>query len=109
MPLIDALMTDERTSVIVATGGVPVVRAAYSWGTPRSAWGRQRTGAGGRHRRPGQRGPPIVDSKSLDNSVLCTNESMLIVEEQAANMPLRQLKSHGACVLEPVLPRDKVS
>jgi acyl-CoA reductase-like NAD-dependent aldehyde dehydrogenase len=28
VPLIDALMTDERTSVIVATGGVPVVRAA---------------------------------------------------------------------------------
>ena len=34
VPLIDALMTDERTSVIVATGGVPVVRAAYSSGTP---------------------------------------------------------------------------
>src|SRR4029077_17063356 len=34
VPLIDALMTDERTSVIVATGGSPVVRAAYSSGTP---------------------------------------------------------------------------
>ena len=34
VPLIDALMTDERTNVIVATGGAPVVRAAYSSGTP---------------------------------------------------------------------------
>src|SRR3984885_6371741 len=34
VPLINALMTDERTSVILATGGVPVVRAAYSSGNP---------------------------------------------------------------------------
>ena len=34
VPLIDALMTDERTDVILATGGVAVVRAAYSSGNP---------------------------------------------------------------------------
>jgi acyl-CoA reductase-like NAD-dependent aldehyde dehydrogenase len=34
VPLIDALMTDPRTDVILATGGVAVVRAAYSSGNP---------------------------------------------------------------------------
>ena len=34
VPLINALMTDDRTDVIVATGGTAVVRSAYSSGTP---------------------------------------------------------------------------
>ena len=72
--LIDALMTDERTDVILATGGVGVVRAAYSSGNPAIGVG------------PGNV-PVLVDasadvpraaaklvaSKAFDNSVLCTN------------------------------------
>jgi acetaldehyde dehydrogenase/alcohol dehydrogenase len=109
VPLIDALMTDERTSVIVATGGVPVVRAAYSSGNPAIGVG------------PGnvpvlvdatadlaQAARRIVDSKSFDNSILCTNESVLIVEEQAATALVRQLKRAGAFLLEPE-QRDKIS
>jgi acetaldehyde dehydrogenase / alcohol dehydrogenase len=109
VPLIDALMTDERTSVIVATGGVPVVRAAYSSGNPAIGVG------------PGnvpvlvdatadlaKAAKRIVDSKSFDNSILCTNESVLIAEEQAATGLLRQLKRAGAYLLEPA-ERDKVS
>src|SRR5262249_38068678 len=34
MPLIDAVMADERTSVIVATGGSAMVRSAYRSGNP---------------------------------------------------------------------------
>jgi acyl-CoA reductase-like NAD-dependent aldehyde dehydrogenase len=102
VPLIDALMTDERTSVIVATGGSPVVRAAYSSGTPAIGVG------------PGnvpvlvdatadlaKAAKRIVDSKSFDNSILCTNESVLIVEESAAATLLRHLKREGAHLLEP--------
>ena len=109
VPLIDALMTDERTSVIVATGGVPVVRAAYSSGTPAIGVG------------PGnvpvlvdstadlaKAARRIVDSKSFDNSVLCTNESVLIVEDQAAATLLRQLKNAGAHLLGPE-ERDKIA
>jgi acyl-CoA reductase-like NAD-dependent aldehyde dehydrogenase len=108
VPLINALMTDERTAVIVATGGVPVVRAAHSSGTPAIGVG------------PGnvpvlvdvsadlaKAAKRIVDSKSFDNSVLCTSESVLIVEDSAANALLRQLKSHGGSLLEPAA-RDKV-
>jgi acyl-CoA reductase-like NAD-dependent aldehyde dehydrogenase len=102
VPLIDALMTDERTSVIVATGGSPVVRAAYSSGTPAIGVG------------PGnvpvlvdatadlaKAAKRIVDSKSFDNSILCTNESVLIVEDAAAATLLRHLKREGAHLLEP--------
>ncbi len=109
VPLIDALMTDERTSVIVATGGVPVVRAAYSSGNPAIGVGPGNVpvlvdatadlAAAARR---------IVDSKSFDNSILCTNESVLIVEEQAAVALLRQLKRSGAYLLEPE-QRDKLS
>src|SRR6201997_3132385 len=102
VPLIDALMTDERTSVIVATGGVPVVRAAYSSGHPAIGVG------------PGNvpvlvdatadlpnAAVRIVDSKSFDNSILCTNESVLIVEESVADALLRHLKREGAYLLAP--------
>lgn len=102
VPLIDALMTDERTSVIVATGGAPVVRAAYSSGTPAIGVG------------PGnvpvlvdatadlaKAAKRIVDSKSFDNSILCTNESVLIVEDRVADGLLRHLKREGAYLLDP--------
>ena len=101
IPLIDALMTDERTDVILATGGVGVVRAAYSSGNPAIGVG------------PGNV-PVLVDatadlpraaaklvaSKAFDNSVLCTNESVLIVEEAIADRFLREMGRHGAYLLD---------
>jgi len=108
VPLINALMTDERTSVIVATGGVAVVRAAYSSGNPAIGVG------------PGnvpvlvdgtadlaKAAKRIADSKSFDNSVLCTNESVLIVTEAAAGTLGRHLKREGCHLLEPA-DRDKI-
>ncbi len=109
VPLIDALMTDPRTSVIVATGGVPVVRAAYSSGTPAIGVGPGNVpvlvDATADVAKAARR---IVDSKSFDNSVLCTNESVLIVQEQAATALLRHLKHAGAYLLEPD-ERNRVS
>jgi acetaldehyde dehydrogenase/alcohol dehydrogenase len=109
VPLIDALMTDERTSVIVATGGVPVVRAAYSSGTPAIGVGPGNVpvlvDATADLAKAARR---IVDSKSFDNSVLCTNESVLIVTDQAATALLRHLKQAGAHLLAPD-ERDRVA
>jgi acetaldehyde dehydrogenase / alcohol dehydrogenase len=100
VPLINALMTDDRTSVIVATGGVPVVRAAHSSGTPAIGVGPGNVpvlvDATADLARAAKR---ITDSKSFDNSILCTNESVLIVEEAAAAGLLRHLKREGAHLL----------
>ncbi len=77
IPLVNALMTDQRTDVIVATGGSAMVRAAYRSGNPAIGVG------------PGNNpayvdetadvaaaAKRIVDSKAFDNSILCTNESV---------------------------------
>jgi acetaldehyde dehydrogenase/alcohol dehydrogenase len=108
VPLINALMADERTNVIVATGGTAVIRAAYSSGNPAIGVG------------PGnvpvlvdatadlpKAAKRIVDSKSFDNSILCTNESVLIVTEAAAPVLLRHMQRDGAHLLEPA-DRDKI-
>ncbi len=101
LPLIEAMMADERTDVIVATGGTGVVRAAYSSGNPALGVG------------PGNvpvfvdasadidaAARRIVDSKAFDNSVLCTNESVLIAEEAIAGKLRSSLTRHGAHILD---------
>jgi len=108
VPLISAIMADEDTDVIMATGGEPVVRAAYSSGNPAIGVG------------PGNvpvfvdasadlatAAKRIADSKSFDNSVLCTNESVLIVEDSAAPVLLRQLAASGVHLLAPA-DRDRL-
>jgi len=108
IPLIDALMTDERTDVILATGGVAVVRAAYSSGNPAIGVGPGNVpvlvDATADLQRAAQK---LVTSKAFDNSVLCTNESVLIVEDAVADRFLREMARHGAHVLDPE-DRDKV-
>lgn len=101
IPLIETLMSDPGVDVIVATGGSAVVRAAYRSGNPALGVG------------PGNV-PALVDatanvaaaarclaeSKSFDNSILCTNESVAIVEERVADAFVAQLARNGAHVLD---------
>jgi acyl-CoA reductase-like NAD-dependent aldehyde dehydrogenase len=101
IPLIEALMADPGVDVIVATGGTAVVRAAYRSGNPSLGVG------------PGNV-PALVDatadvakaarcladSKAFDNSILCTNESVAIVEERVADAFARELGRNGAHVLD---------
>ena len=102
VPLVNALMTDSRVAVIVATGGTPMVRAAYSSANPALGVG------------PGNV-PVLVDdsadlaaaarliaeSKSFDNSVLCTNESVAIVTRASADRLVQCLRREGAHVASP--------
>jgi acyl-CoA reductase-like NAD-dependent aldehyde dehydrogenase len=100
IPLINALMTDERTDVILATGGTAVVRAAYRSGNPALGVG------------PGnvpvlvdrsadlqQASQRIIESKAFDNSILCTNESVLVVEEVIADRLLQHMTHAGGYLL----------
>ena len=101
IPLVEALMADERTDVIVATGGTGVVRAAYSSGNPALGVGPGNVpvfvDASADVEAAARR---IVDSKAFDNSVLCTNESVLIVEEAVAGKLSAALTRNGAHILD---------
>lgn len=97
IPLINEFMRSEKTDVILATGGTAMVRAAYSSSNPAIGVG------------PGN-APVLVDdtadlkaaaghitsSKAFDNSVLCTNESVLITLDSVAEKLKRELARAGA-------------
>ena len=97
LPLIDEFMKSPKTDVILATGGTPMVRAAYSSANPAIGVGPGNApvfvhssadlSAAAAH---------IVDSKSFDNSILCTNESVLITLDDIADSLKRALSKAGA-------------
>lgn len=102
IPLIEALMADVRTRVILATGGTGVVRAAHRSGNPAIGVG------------PGNApvvvdatadlarvGRIVVDSKAFDNSLLCSSESVLIAEEPIADTLTAALRQSGAHLCTP--------
>lgn len=97
VPLVQALMASPNVRVILATGGSAMVRAAYSSGNPAIGVG------------PGNApvyvdpsadqdvaAQRIVDSKAFDNSVLCTNESVLISLDENRQRLERCLRAAGA-------------
>ena len=101
LPLVNEFMRSDKTDVILATGGTPMVRAAYASSNPAIGVG------------PGNApvyvdasadlraaAAHIVDSKSFDNSVLCTNESVLITVEGVAKPLERELSRAGAHICD---------
>lgn len=99
IPLIEQFMKSDKTDVILATGGTAMVRAAYSSSNPAIGVG------------PGnapvfvdssadlrQAARHIVESKAFDNSVLCTNESVLITLEEVERDLTRELSRAGCHV-----------
>jgi acyl-CoA reductase-like NAD-dependent aldehyde dehydrogenase len=101
VPLIESLMGDPETDLILATGGTAVVRAAYHSGNPALGVG------------PGnvpvlvdasadiaRAATCLVESKAFDNSILCTNESTLIAEQSIADALLAEIGRRGGHVLD---------
>lgn len=102
IPVVEAMMADPRVKLVIATGGGAVVRAAYRSGTPAIGVG------------PGN-APVVVDetadlkqvaeklvrSKTYDNGVLCTTESVLIAVEAIAPRLLTLLKARGVHLCSP--------
>lgn len=93
MPIIDSVIKSDRIDLILATGGSPMVRAAYSSGNPAIGVG------------PGnnpvyvdetadlpQAAKLIADSKAFDNSILCTNESAVIAHAAIADRLVEEMK-----------------
>lgn len=100
IPLIEALMSDPTTNVIVATGGTGVVRAAYRSGNPALGVGPGNVPAFvDATANPADAARAILESKAFDNSILCTNESVAIVEEPIADAFMREIPRHGGYLL----------
>ncbi len=90
------LMSHKDTSLILATGGEAMVKAAYSSGTPAIGVG------------PGN-GPAfidksanvslavkrIIDSKTFDNGVICASEQSIVVEESMKDIVKAELIKQG--------------
>lgn len=91
------LMRARETAVILATGGMGLVRAAYSAGKP--AYG---VGPGNapafieRSADVAKAVRDIVTGKTFDNGVLCSSENSVVVDAPIAEEAKRQLVANGA-------------
>jgi acetaldehyde dehydrogenase (acetylating) len=100
LPGTQELMKHRRTSVILATGGMAMVRAAYSSGKPAFGVG------------PGNV-PAMIDSsadlpkavadvvfgKTFDNGTICSSEQAIVAEESVREPILKELAKNGAHLL----------
>ena len=98
----DALMKHSRTSLILATGGTGLVKAAYSAGKPAYGVG------------PGNV-PTYIEStadvpkavrdiltgKTFDNGTLCSSEQSIVCDESVKDAVLEQLRAQGAYICAP--------
>ncbi|MBU3191163.1 acetaldehyde dehydrogenase (acetylating) [Clostridium bowmanii] len=96
----EQLMKHSDISLILATGGTPMVKAAYSSGNPAIGVG------------PGN-GPAfieksadiplavkrILDSKTFDNGTICASEQSIVVEACSKDKVIAELKAQGAYFL----------
>jgi len=95
-------MNHPDVSLILATGGTSMVKAAYSSGTPAIGVGPGNAPvlicADADLSRTAQ---DVVQSKSFDNGVICASENNLVVVASVRDDFVRMLEAHGAIVLKP--------
>src|SRR5207245_11230435 len=90
------LMKHRDVAVILATGGMGLVRAAYSAGKP--AYG---VGPGNapafieRTANVKKAVHDVVTGKTFDNGVLCSSENSVVVDEPVADEVRREFQAHG--------------
>ena len=95
------LMKCREVSVILATGGMGLVRAAYSAGKP--AYG---VGPGNapcyieRSADIDKAASDIILGKTFDNGVLCSSPNSVVIDEAVAEEGRRAFQARGACFLD---------
>ena len=96
------LMKHRDVAVILATGGMELVRAAYSAGKPAYGVGPGNAPAYIESSADIQKAVrDVITGKTFDNGVLCSAENSLITDEAIADEVKRELVSHGAHFLSP--------
>src|ERR671918_886665 len=92
----ESLMKHKQTAVILATGGIGLVRAAYSSGKPAFGVGPgnvpvcvERTAdvpTAVRH---------VMDGKTFDNGTLCSSEQSIVCDEPIKDQVIAEVKKNG--------------
>jgi acetaldehyde dehydrogenase (acetylating) len=94
------LMKAREVAVILATGGMGLVRAAYSAGKP--AYGVGPGNAPAYIERSADVPKAVRDiiiGKTFDNGVLCSSENSVVVDEAVADLARQSFVEHGAYFL----------
>ncbi|HWC43350.1 MAG TPA: aldehyde dehydrogenase family protein [Actinomycetota bacterium] len=95
-------MRHPGVSLILATGGTAMVRAAYSSGTPAIGVGSGNVPAlVCADADPVAAAAAVVESKSFDHGIICGSEDNLVVEQAVAGPFLAALEAAGAAVCTP--------
>ena len=104
VPTMDAtkeLMSNDNTSLILATGGGAMVKSAYSSGTPAIGVGAGNGPAfidkSADVKKAVQR---ILDSKTFDNGTICASEQSIVVEKSMEEKVVKELKEQGAYLMD---------
>ncbi|MEM6664626.1 MAG: aldehyde dehydrogenase family protein [Pseudomonadota bacterium] len=98
------LMRHRRTSVVMATGGPGMVRAAYSSGKPTLAVGAGNVPCYVHRSMEGQIGEvaeQIITSKSFDYGTACVSEQAVIADKPIARELRHEMKLRGAYFMTP--------
>jgi len=92
----DALMKDKNIGVILATGSTPMVKAAYSTGTPALGVGSGNVPAFIERTANYQKAvADIVYGTTFDNGTLCSSEQAMIVDRPLKNNVIDEAKKQG--------------
>src|SRR5437868_8604954 len=96
------LMKARETAVILATGGMGLVRAAYSAGKPAYGVGPgnapayiERTAA------VKKAVADIITGKTFDNGVLCSSENSVVADQAIADDVKREFQAQGGYFMNP--------
>ena len=97
-----ALMTHRRVAVILATGGMGLVRAAYSAGKPAYGVGPGNAPAYIERTADVEKAvADIVTGKTFDNGLLCSSENAVVVDAAIDGAVRRAFEAEGCYFLRP--------
>src|SRR2546428_10657828 len=96
------LMKHSLTSLILATGGLGLVKAAYSSGKPAFGVGPGNVPAYvDRSANVEKAIKDILTGKCLDNGTICSSEQSIVADRPIAQKALEDLKQNGAYIVNP--------
>lgn len=106
----NALMKHPDTRMILATGGMAMVRAAYSSGTPAIGVGAGNGPAYIHHSADVKEAVRrIFDSKTFDNGTICASEQSIVLCRAMEDAVRRELAAQGGWILNPEEKRKLAS